>query len=117
MRRTREHPPTVHELTVDLERMQRVQTNVDRLRLEYVEEKRLQKEQELAALTGHEPARRGVKEGASAALSQGPGFKLEDAVMEEVKGLGSLETKGLTVGEIEKREIELRRRQFGKQSS
>jgi hypothetical protein len=120
MRRTRQHPPTIQELTTDLQRMQRVQANVDRLRLEYIEEKRIQKEQELAALAdvsqGREPAQRGLKGETSSALDQGPGYKIEDAVMEEVKELGSFKTDGLTVGEMEKREIELKRRQFGRSS-
>ncbi len=119
MRRTREHPPTINELTTDLQRMQRVQANVERLRLEYIEEKRQLAEQQQAALADitqrHEPAQRGVKGEASSTLDQGPGFKIEDEVMEEVKELGSFKTEGLTVGELEKREIELRRRQFGKQ--
>ena len=112
MRRTREHPPTALELTTDLERMQRVQTNVDRLRLEYIEEKRIQLEQHRADLAaGAEPGP------APAALNQGPGFKAEDQVMDSVRELGSATTEGLTVGEVEKREMELRRRQFGTHSS
>lgn len=104
--------------------MQRVQANVDRLKVEYIEEKRLQKEQQQAELAdigrGDGGRQRGTGQGtgAPAALGQGPGSKREDAVMEEMRALGSARVgagaEGLTVGELEKREIELKRREFGK---
>lgn len=86
--------------------MQRVQANVDRLKLEYIEEKRLAREAEYEALqdvsrerytTLAEPGRVGKVQG-------------EIEAVEETVREGE---EGLTVGEVEKRRIEVKRRQFG----
>ncbi|SCZ99318.1 BZ3500_MvSof-1268-A1-R1_Chr3-1g05944 [Microbotryum saponariae] len=131
LRKTRKEPPTIEELQQDYERMQKLQTNVERLRHEYEMEKfRLAEGKRPDLRIGNEGIKKGVEESVhqrreGTEESVGAGRGEEDKVVEPAdlqRGDGEVEVgdwilaeKNRKAAETEREMAQKRREEFAKQ--
>lgn len=113
MRRTRKDPPSLEELQIDVVRQQRLKENVDRLAIEYKEEKlRLRETAQSVLEEGRSPLEAEVEQIEAVAAEP-----VAEPVVASVASEESLEEAGKRAFETERQEAKERREDFGEHSA